>query len=737
MTVSTTTQQSFAEVDDDGGANAGTLGTTNANWTQLTDTVFRIRFLVDTTGKAETDGYYLYQNYNGTGYQRVTATTQRIGSGTFTAGEWDNNGAIGSMTIPINQETELEFCVQIVGADVDDANTILFEVRFDNGGSLDGYTNTPTVTIDKPSGTLVQANYRVRLTDGQTINAAFDGGDPAINAAGSVDAETLFRIRFEIEETASVTEATAYEIRGQKNGSGGYTLLTTENQPYSAVPGVHAINSAQYADGVATTNVISGSAKGFVAGDGNENATSASISLNNQHTEIEFCLMFHAIYDGTLQNIGTDYWEFRLYKSGGTALDTYTNTARINCNIPAGWIGGTTAERPNKVIQVDTNGNMYLYHEDTVPNQAGMMLKSSDGGDSWIKVGGTQPTTGDLEAVDCSFDATNKDINIVQHSGTGAIVFHRFNTSDHATTPDAWEIKDESITASVTSDDQTAGVATRSDGTIVGFYQETVSSFESIRYKIRSSGGTWGSVNDVDSTASTNFSFCAVMEGESDWIHIAYKDNTNGDVLWTAMDPADDTLETTQTIHNDAGVGNSDKANIPVGPVYWDDAGAEKIMVASKDESDNLGYTNLITDRGTAAGAVAATSEGIDANTGFGGLGVPACLVGDGTGDVWLIYGSAVDNDMMLAYYTGGSWTGSDATLISGVTVDVVAAWIFTHSSGNGGNTVLGYIWENDSNGNTGFAQYGEYVIATPTGAVNPLMKEDSLGFSLMKGAIL
>jgi hypothetical protein len=109
MTVSTTTQQSFAEVDDDGGANAGTLGTTNANWTQLTDTVFRIRFLVDTTGKAETDGYHLYQNYNGTGYQRVTtsstevqsvasgfgtppadgtATTQRIGSGTFTAGEW-------------------------------------------------------------------------------------------------------------------------------------------------------------------------------------------------------------------------------------------------------------------------------------------------------------------------------------------------------------------------------------------------------------------------------------------------------------------------------------------------------------------------------------------------------------------------------------------------------------------------------------------------------------------------
>lgn len=573
--------------------------------------------------------------------------------------------------------------------------------------------------------TLDQANYRIRLTDGQTINAAFDGGDPAINTLGTVDAETLFRIRFEVAAGPS-TEITAYEIRAQKNGSGGYTLLTTQNQSYSAVPAIHAIDSAQYADGVTTTNVISGSGKSFIAGDGNENATSASITLTDEHTEIEFCLMFHAIYDGTLQNVTGDYFEFRLYESGGTVLDTYTNTARINCNIPAGWIGGTMVERPNKVLQVDTNGNMYLFHEDTVPSQLPMMLKSGDGGDSWLVVGGTQPTTGDVEAVDCSFDATNKDINIVQHSGTGNIVFHRFRTSDHATDADTWEIKDESITASVTSGDQTAGVATRSDGTIVGFYQETVGGNEEIRYKIRSSGGSWGSVNSVDSAGGTSYTFCAVMEGEADWIHIAYKDNTNGDVLWTAMDPADDTLETVQTIHNDAGVGNSDQANIPVGPVYWDASGVEKIMIASKDESDDLGYTNIISDLGAPAGVVAATSEGIDWNTGFGSLGVPACLVGDGTGDVWLIYGSAVDEDMMIAVYTGGSWGGSDTTLISGVTVDVIAAWVFTHSMGNGGDTVLGYIWEDDSNGDTGFAQYGEYFIsAAPTASDNQIAYEE------------
>lgn len=171
MTNPVTTQASFAQVDDDGTANAGSLGTTDADWTQLVDTVFRIRFLLTTTGKNETDGYHLWQNYNGGGYAQVTtsstevqavgsefgtpptdgdATTQRIGGGTFSAGEWVDDGIVDSMTIIVNQETELEFCVQIVGADVADALDILFEVRFDNDGSLDGYTIRPTVTVDKP-----------------------------------------------------------------------------------------------------------------------------------------------------------------------------------------------------------------------------------------------------------------------------------------------------------------------------------------------------------------------------------------------------------------------------------------------------------------------------------------------------------------------------------------------------------------------------------------------------------
>ncbi len=177
MTQPVTTQQSFAKVDDDGTANAGTLGTTNANWTQTVDQPIRIRFLLNTTAKDEVDGYSLYQNYNGGGYAQVTtastevkavasehstpptdgdATTERLsGPDTFVAGQWVDDGIVDSMTIADGSETELEFCVELIGADLVDANTILFEVHFDSGSALDGYTNRPTVTIDKPGPTVV------------------------------------------------------------------------------------------------------------------------------------------------------------------------------------------------------------------------------------------------------------------------------------------------------------------------------------------------------------------------------------------------------------------------------------------------------------------------------------------------------------------------------------------------------------------------------------------------------
>jgi len=171
-----------------------------------------------------------------------------------------------------------------------------------------------------------------------------------------------------------------------------------------------------------------------------------------------------------------------------------------------------------------------------------------------------------------------------------------------------------------------------------------------------------------------------------------------------------DTLSASELVHNDVGIGGSDRAKIGIQPVYWDESGNEKIMGIVHDESDNYGYSSIITNDGAPAAVVQATDNDVDYNMGGGSLAIP--LVTDSVGStVYCIYGSRTDGDLWLAIYSGGSW-GTDAKQQTTIQIDWVCGTIFTHSSGNGGATVFGYVYDNDSNGGTGQIWYDEYVIA-------------------------
>ena len=82
-----------------------------------------------------------------------TTTTRRLGSGTFVTpndGQDEGNGLAGGTDLDpgANEEWELEFSFQIIGADVSDAESITFRVLHD-GAAPDTTTQTPTITIDK------------------------------------------------------------------------------------------------------------------------------------------------------------------------------------------------------------------------------------------------------------------------------------------------------------------------------------------------------------------------------------------------------------------------------------------------------------------------------------------------------------------------------------------------------------------------------------------------------------
>jgi len=163
---------------------------TNRNWTQLVDDNVRVRFVVqETAGHAGSNfSEDLQYNRNGVGWNDVDDssslvvrmspsgnfahgddTTQQVGSGTFlTANDGMNEtNPPGSGQVPDfvgSDEVEFEFCVQIRSVDVDDADTIELRVT-DDGVAFGVYTNTPTMTVDKPGAaldipTLVTAPYQ-------------------------------------------------------------------------------------------------------------------------------------------------------------------------------------------------------------------------------------------------------------------------------------------------------------------------------------------------------------------------------------------------------------------------------------------------------------------------------------------------------------------------------------------------------------------------------------------------
>jgi hypothetical protein len=647
------------------------------------------------------------------------------------------------MTIPINQETELEFCVQIVGADVADGNTILFEVRFDNGGSLDGYTNTPTVTIDKPSPVLVQSAFRIRSDDSQTINA--DAGWAAdVNTDATIDCHHRFRLRIEVEETNSVNFTGTFDLRVSKNSGAYVDTGAYPSDPATALAGdtnvVWVTASGIVTDGSVTSNLLTGagtSSRTFQAGEFSEdNATTSISNLNNEHTEYEFSIViptFWMVTDGTVeQNVDGDTFDFRVYQTDGTALDTYTNTPRITLNVPSGYIGGTYTETPDHHGPfVDGNNNLYWVQECEELFANIMMLKSTDNGATWAEIDGTnRPAQNDLESASI---VQVGDILHIAHQ-PGDIYYHRFHMSGNGATPDTWNITDEVITTGTTQIDQSCSIAVFSGGDICALYGNDDGANERIRYKIRN--GTWAGEQNLDATASTSFTGVTSVMGASNTLHVFYKDDTNGDIYHNTMDNTG-SLGTRQQVESDAGTGQDYRVSL-IPPVYYDDGGVEVIAIGFLDASDNLAYVRYLRDETLQTRAAASDNTVLkNAPSGPNSRQPHAFLANDGS-TVYIMYASLSDNDVYRDLNVDEGGWGTDTEEQDAVKCTFIRGTVLTH----GGGKVLAYIWEdtedmgtvNTDGGFTGGTKYSEIALGA---AVLPLFQEDILGRRLMKGVTL
>jgi hypothetical protein len=183
MTTPAFDQDAFRGRNDDVSVNSTTFnggGGLNLDWTQDSDATFRVRFVIQETagGMSLNQKLAIYYEKNGdgnpTGATAVTTTSndvilvndsqsigdnattsQVIGGGTYVSGEslgWDDGQTdvgTGNIDFIANTEAEVEFCLQIVGADVADEDTIDLYVFEADATQLGAYTNAPRITVNK------------------------------------------------------------------------------------------------------------------------------------------------------------------------------------------------------------------------------------------------------------------------------------------------------------------------------------------------------------------------------------------------------------------------------------------------------------------------------------------------------------------------------------------------------------------------------------------------------------
>jgi hypothetical protein len=559
----------------------------------------------------------------------------------------------------------------------------------------------------------VQTAFRIRRTDNEGLNTAFDAGDPAENTNATIDAGVRFRVRFEVDETAGEGVNVTYKIQYNKNTTGWNDMRAIDDA--GGTEPIEVTWSSQYADGDATTDLLTTAASTFEAGVGVEgNITSNTVSPDATHTELEYCIMMHGVYQNNAQNSDGDTFELRLIESDDTVFSSYTNPT-ITLNMPTGFMGGSYVETPGRIGPWrDGNGNLYVVLESSPGNRRLVVVKSTDGGDNWtIQDGANAPTETDIEAADSV--QVGDTIHIAVQTGSD-VTYHTFRTSDHATNPDTWGITDDAVASSLTApSNQIVALEVRSDGDVVVFYTHAGGANTSLYYKIDpgGGGGGWGSEQTADAESSFDCTGVVAIRGESDKIHIFYKMlGASGPIYHRSLSSAD-SLSGRETVDSDTGTTSPDDRVALCEAVYWDNSGVEEIMVVYKDADDKL-YSVVVSDDGTPDSAKAASDNTVR----FDQIGSdqPCATLCNNDSTAYIFYSDNASADIFRDEAENDGGWGTDVEEQDAVQCQWIRAMSFTHSAGNGGATVVGYVWDFGgiaSAGETGQIRYDEFVIST------------------------
>ena len=568
-----------------------------------------------------------------------------------------------------------------------------------------------------------QDHFRVRSGDTVGLNA--DSGWAAVEDEDSgfyIYLGMPFRIRFKIRESndkGSANTDVHLQVR-HAQGNNDWVDVRAQSQPDGLCPPAIMYPSTQYTDAaVIDTELLTGTALDWVNGEGDTNNVT-NVDVDDTETELEFCLFPNRWYEKTLNNHeeveAGDTLEFRVVLGVIGSSTAFTGTYNIPVLTVAStdkYLGGTFAETPGRVFWVDDDKNLYAMIEACETHPRLIMMKSSDGGDTWTGQDiANGPTHGDMEGYDGVLE--NDRIYMAHQESGDDVEYHVFRVSTHSTNPDTWETIDTDIATAVAmnSNPQTVAIVRRSDGDRVLFYVRDNGTIDSAYYKIEEGSG-WGSEQTLDAEASHFCKGIVAVLGASDKIHIFYRmvqDTVAGEIYHRSLDSSN-TLSGRESI-DDTGSSEGSRFQFATPPVYWDDSGDEKIMCVYFDDNDAYLKSVVVTNDGTPESPKTVSGTTVLEDAGSSADHVHA-FSGNNGSTVYVVYADATTQDLWYDYSTNdGGWT-TDTEILDGIEIDYgPRGQYFQHSSGNGSAQVLGYIYDSDSNGGTGRIWYNEYVLS-------------------------
>jgi hypothetical protein len=515
-----------------------------------------------------------------------------------------------------------------------------------------------------------------------------------------VDVEQPFRIRFEVESSASSGRPQPLRLQVRRN-DGSWTAVRAADFPYpsATTPPVSIVSTTAYADSTATTDLLEGSGAPFRAGAGVNlvDSTRPLPADSSIHSEWEWPLVIRRFADGGVTNNAGDTFAFRMADAKGRPVVSGTYPT-VTVAVPPRLLGGTFVETPGRLGPWEaSNGDLYFIMEPAETYNVLMVVKSTDGGQTWQEVdGANRPVTGDLEGFGSD---RHGDIIHMLHQTSDEVLHHAFRTSDHPTDPDTWVVRDDTVATPGEPPVQVATITARSDGSLVAVYGGP----EKIRLAICSPEGAWSEETIIDASTPPNLSGPHTVLGADDVVHLAYT-GRNGTAWYRRIQP-DGTLTPRVQIASGIGTTEADVGSVlPL--VFLPEANTVVILYR---RADGTLWARRIIDRGAPTepvqvtlrrvvqNAVDSDQAGADAIA-LDGI-VHVLFIEDGTGHIYHTRSNAA-----------GTW--SPATL----QVDSVdAQWIrgMPLTQGSEAPNVYGFVYDAGSNGGSGMNRYAEVPLSS------------------------